>query len=167
MSLELISGREIAKNGGKLMSQPLPTETLNLEATPSKETTNPSRVVIERYLGALERGDRAAAKLSLANHVTSKIRGRNPMAGTHVGAEAVLDAAEMMRQLSNGSYSVVATLAWLNMGPHVHRVTAERASRGGQTFDFNRTTTYVIEAGQIVAMESYEDDQYAFDAFWT
>ena len=122
---------------------------------------------MKAFIEALQPGDTTAAKDLLADHVVMMIRGKSLLSGEYRGPDGVLELLSKMDELANGTHKVVGTLALMVHNNHIHTVVAETATRNEQTLRYNRALIFEVSNDKIVMGQAFEDDQYAFDAFWS
>lgn len=123
--------------------------------------------VMQAFIDAIQQGDTAKAKGLLTDNVVMTIRGKSLIAGQHQGADAVMNLLSQMDELTGGTHKIVATLAWLVHENHIHTVVAETATRNDKTLNYNRALVFEVRDGKIAMGQAFEDDQYAFDSFWS
>lgn len=144
-------------------------ETQYLVATsgdPTFEQLLPVKIM-QAFIDAIQQGDTAKATDLLTDDVVMTIRGKSLIAGEHRGADGVLHLLSQQDELTNGTHKIVGTMAWMVHNSHIHTVVAETATRNGRTLNYNRALVYEVRDGKIAMGQSFEDDQYAFDAFWS
>jgi ketosteroid isomerase-like protein len=138
--------------------------TASATAGPSAES--PELRVVRAFLDAISAGRDTDAMALVDPSAAATWRGRNPISGTHHGPAQIVQRYATLRTLSLGTYRIAEELFWLTMGPHIHHVSIDEATRDGVTARFPRTTTFEVKESRIVELTTYEEDQYAFDAFW-
>lgn len=125
---------------------------------------DPHVALIRRYLTALDDADPAQARSLLSPHITWTIAGRSRVAGTHSGPDAVVAVDTTLRELSGGTLRH-DVMVWLAAGEHAHAVAAVSAERDGLHATFHRAFVFTV-ADRIDGVHVYDEDLYAFDAFW-
>lgn len=151
------------------MSSPGPSELpmglrLSEAEMPPDAPDDPHVALVRRYLTALDGGDPAQARSLLTQDITWTIAGRSRVAGTHRGPDAVVAVDTTMRQLSSGTLRH-EVMVWLAAGEHAHAVAAVSAERDGVAGRFNRAFVFTV-GDLITGIHVYDEDLYAFDAFW-
>ncbi|GAB3641590.1 nuclear transport factor 2 family protein [Spirosoma arcticum] len=144
-------------------------ETQYLVATSGDPTFEqlPAVKVMQAFIDAVQRGDTAKAKGLLTDDVVMTIHGKSLLSGEHRGADGVINLLSRLNELSGGTHNIVGTMAWMVHENHIHTVVAETPTRNGKTLHYNRALVFEVQDGKIAMGQSFEDDQYAFDAFWS
>lgn len=127
----------------------------------------PAVKVMQAFIDAIQQGDTAKAKGLLTDDVVMTIRGRSLISGEHRGADGVLNLLSQMDKLTGGTHKIVGTMAWMVHENHIHTVVAETATRNNKTLNYNRALVFEVRDGKIAMGQAFEDDQYAFDAYWS
>jgi uncharacterized protein len=124
-----------------------------------------ARDVLDRYLAAMERGDREAAVACYAEDVVMHVPGRSPWAGERRGREAVLAylGAAVARADEGIDVELVDVLA--GDGDRVALLLRERLRGAGGELLLRRANVYTVRDGRIAEVRIFEHDQYAADAF--
>jgi uncharacterized protein len=124
-----------------------------------------NRETIERYFGALQRGDEIAG--FFAEEATWRLDGRLPLSGTWHGRDAILH--DFFGQVSTlyapGSVSIELT----SLTAEADRVALEWTSRArtadGEPYENHCIGVFTLADGRITAVREYMDTDYALEAF--
>jgi ketosteroid isomerase-like protein len=124
-----------------------------------------ARDVVERYLGAMRRGDREAAVALYADDVVMRVPGRSAFAGERRGREAVLAylRAALERADEGADVELVDLLA--GNGERVALLLRERLRGARGELVLRRANVYTVRDGRIAEIRIFEHDQYAVDAY--
>jgi ketosteroid isomerase-like protein len=123
-----------------------------------------AQAVMERYAGAVRRGDWQAAYGSFSPDVVGHVPGRSALAGELRGREAVIAYIEAARAKSRGADVHVEIVGTLASEERVMLLVRERFARGEAVVEIERANVYVVRHGAIVEAWIFEGDQYAVDA---
>lgn len=94
------------------------------------------------------------------------IGGRSPVAGERHGRRALVEAFGALRERCDEPPRFDVAI-WLSAGAHVHAVGELVARRGGREGRFAQAHVFEVgDDGRIRSGRVYEDDLYAFDAFF-
>lgn len=123
------------------------------------------REVIERYLAAMEHGDREAALALYADDVVMHVPGRSAFAGERRGREAVLAYLRAAMELAVGSIERELIDVLAGEGDRVALLLRERLRGARGELVMRRANVYTVRDGRIAEIRIYEHDQYAVDAY--
>lgn len=127
---------------------------------------DPRTTTVKQAVAALAAGDDDAVRARCDPGFVYTVRGRSPLGGEHRGRDALIDSFRRLRALCDEPPRFDLAL-WLSAGAHVHVVGALTARRGGRVATFSEAHVFeVSDAGSILTGRVYEDDLYAFDAFF-
>jgi len=127
----------------------------------------PAVQTMNNFISLLQEGNIDEAKGLLSDDIVMTLRGKSLISGEHKTPNGVIALLKKMSDLSNGTHKIVGTLAWMVHENHIHTVVAETAVRNGKAFTYNRALVFEVLNGKITMGQSFEDDQYAFDEFWS
>ena len=122
--------------------------------------------VLRRLYGALEAGDFATVVGMLPDDFRTHVPGRSPVAGDHVGREAVAGNLKTLTELSGGllRFELHVVLAGDGHGLALVRVLARR---GDRSLGMENVHNWHFTEGRPVDVWIYPGDLYAWDAFWS
>ena len=119
--------------------------------------------VIDRYVGAVRRGDWTAAYSLLAEDLVPHVPGRSALAGELRGREAAIANVEAARAKSRGAEVEVELIDRLASEERVMLLVRERFAREDRVVEIGRANVYTVRDGAIVEVWIFEGDQYAVD----
>lgn len=120
-----------------------------------------------RYLASLEAGDMGALAATLHPDVVWHQPGAHPLAGDHVGPDAVLGLLGGMMERSAGSL-IVATESSIAGGDLVAATVRFTAKRDGRAdLDQHGVDVFRIQDDRIVEVWLMSENQPAEDLFWS
>jgi uncharacterized protein len=129
----------------------------------SSDATETIRSVIERYADAWQRRDPAAFAL-YHPQFTIHWFGRNPLSGTHVGAEQVQRAlGELARRTNRSLVKIVATLAGPERGAIIAR---ESFGVGDGRIEMDRVLIFTVADDRLRECWVYDADPTLLDRFF-
>lgn len=129
----------------------------------SGTATEAIRSVIERYADAWQRRDPAAFAL-YHPQFTIHWFGKNPLSGTHVGAEQVQRAlAELARRTNRSLVKIVATLAGPERGAIIAR---ESFGTGDARIEMDRVLIFTVADDRLRECWVYDADPTLLDRFF-
>ncbi len=129
----------------------------------SSDATAAIRSVIERYADAWQRRDPAAFAL-YHPQFTIHWFGRNPLSGTHVGAEQVQRAlGELARRTNRSLVKIVATLAGPERGAIIAR---ESFGVGESRIEMDRVLIFTVADDRLRECWVYDADPTLLDRFF-
>lgn len=129
-------------------------------------TTSPTATVVGLYT-ALAAGDLDAAGRHLAPDVVLHVPGRQPLAGDHVGRQAVVDFV-VASSATAGRSEEIELLDVLAGEAHVAACCRVTGRRDGRVALDNRTVhLFRLDGGVIAEIWFHNWDQVAVDAFWS
>jgi uncharacterized protein len=123
-----------------------------------------ARDVMERYIDAMRRGDRATAFAHYADDIVGHVPGRSALAGDLYGKDAVVAYIEAAVAHAPGGVEL-ELVDMLASEERVALIVRERLHDGDRVLDMGRTNVYRVEGDKIVEISIFESDQYAVDEF--
>ncbi len=123
-----------------------------------------ARDVMERYIDAMRRGDRAAAFAHYADDIVGHVPGRSALAGDLYGKDAVVGYIETAVAHAPGGVEL-ELVDMLASEERVALIVCERLHDGDRVLDMGRANVYRVEGDKIVEISIFESDQYAVDEF--
>jgi uncharacterized protein len=123
-----------------------------------------ARDVMERYIDAMRRGDRAAAFAHYADDIVGHVPGRSALAGDLYGKDAVVGYIETAVAHAPGGVEI-ELVDMLASEERVALILRERLHDGDRVLDMGRANVYRVEGDKIVEISIFESDQYAVDEF--
>jgi ketosteroid isomerase-like protein len=126
--------------------------------------THPNAVVARRLWDAIARGDAAALRALMSEKTSWRMPGRSLVAGTYVGADAVLDFMARVGELTDELHSDLVDVFVSDRGA-VLRYTIH-AARGARTLDGEHLFMIRVVAGRITEAVFAPVDQQRYDRFF-
>jgi len=135
-----------------------------MSSSKAADRTEEIRAVIERYADAWQRRDPAALAL-YHPQFTVHWFGKNPLSGTHVGAQQVRDAlSELTRRTHRSLVKIVATLAGPERGAIIAR---ESFGTGDARVEMDRVLIFTVAEGSLRECWVYDADPQLLDRYIT
>jgi hypothetical protein len=135
-----------------------------MSSSKAADQTEGIRSVIERYADAWQRRDPAALAL-YHPQFTVHWFGKNPLSGTHVGAQQVRDAlSELTRRTHRSLVKIVATLAGPERGAIIAR---ESFGTGDARVEMDRVLIFTVAEGRLLECWVYDADPQLLDRYVT
>jgi ketosteroid isomerase-like protein len=135
-----------------------------MSSSQAADQTEAIRSVIERYADAWQRRDPAALAL-YHPQFTVHWFGKNPLSGTHVGAQQVRDAlGELTRRTNRSLVKIVATLAGRERGAIIAR---ESFGTGDARVEMDRVLIFTVAEGRLRECWVYDADPQLLDRYVT
>lgn len=95
-----------------------------------------------------------------------RVSGQSPLAGTYQGAAQILGYFAQLRERSGGTFH--ATVLDVMTSPTRACVLARATgTRGNASYDKQYALVLRVEAGILQSATLFNEDQRAFDAFWS
>jgi ketosteroid isomerase-like protein len=126
---------------------------------------HPHQALMDRYLGAAERGDFEGMAAECTDDVTLHIYGRNPTSGVFRGTREFIDHLDKGQELMD-LWVIDEIKDLLYSDGHAMGLILERMERNGKSFSWVRVNIYRIVDDKIAEVWCHEGDQYAFDEFF-
>jgi len=125
--------------------------------------------LVERFHRAFVANDAPALGQLLADGVQLHASGRSPLAGSHVGRDAVVSLVGRLHELSGGTFRPLREDSHDVMVSEHHAMLSDRflAEREGRQLDTHVGFIVVTEDAQVTLLLPYFYDQYAWDEFWS
>jgi hypothetical protein len=130
----------------------------------------PAAALARRYLEALAGADSVTeAGRFLAEDARMRLSGRNPFSGEHLGSDAVLAIRADMEGRSGGTWRIRGGRLIHAGLREAELVVEEEATGPFGSWRGRRRLRFGLaaDAERIVLIEAREDDQLAFDVFWS
>jgi hypothetical protein len=135
-----------------------------MSSSKAADQTEGIRSVIERYADAWQRRDPAALTL-YHPQFTVHWFGKNPLSGTHVGAQQVREAlSELTRRTNRSLVKIVATLAGSERGAIIAR---ESFGTGDARVEMDRVLIFAVAEGRLRECWVYDADPQLLDRYIT
>jgi hypothetical protein len=128
-------------------------------------TENPYDTMARRLYAAFEERDLQSLTKLIAEDAVWHIPGRNAIAGTHVGRDAVLAYYRKLAQMTRGTFHVQVSDVGVGQG-HAYVALRTLAERDGRRYEMPSLLALRIEDGKIREARLFPEDAAAFDAFW-
>lgn len=129
------------------------------------ETTNTTdtRVVVERYVAAVEAGDDAAIRDSFAESATWRLFGDMPMSGTWRGRDTIVGEflAGALGRYEPGSVRLEITAVVADGDRAAVEWTSRARTLGGEPYENFCVGVFTVRDGKIQAVREYMDTAYA------
>jgi hypothetical protein len=153
-----LARRDVLASAAALMAYGLTGDAM------ASDQTAAIRSVIERYADAWQRSDPAALAL-YHPQFTIHWFGRNPLSGTHVGAEQVRQAlGELTRRTNRRLVRIVATLAGADRGAIIAR---ESFGTGDARVEMDRVLIFTVAEDRLRECWVYDADPQLLDRYVT
>ncbi len=125
---------------------------------------HPHNRIARRFWAAVAEGDAESIRDVLADNVSWRSFGRNPLSGEHKGPDAVLD---YLARIGEATEELTLTLKGLFAGDDGAVLTYHaRGKRSGRMLDMEYVVVLQIDKGRIRAAASVPFDQHDNDRFW-
>jgi ketosteroid isomerase-like protein len=111
-------------------------------------------------------GPSEPVKTMLADDVVWRVSGRNAIAGTYRGVDAVMDYFAKRRELAQRSFRLHRGEVLVGDGEHVAVLTDGTAVIGGRERRWSTVGLYRFNEGRIVSCDLLPLDPEAFDEIW-
>jgi len=122
--------------------------------------------ILRKAYEAFAAGDMAALTELFAEDVVWHLPGRNPLAGTHRGRDAVFAVFTKTAQLSGSTFRIELHDVLAN-DEHTVAIQRETGSRQGRQLDVRDVEIYHVRDGKITEWWSFSDDERQNDEFWS
>jgi ketosteroid isomerase-like protein len=123
------------------------------------------QVVREAY-DAFTKGEMETFGKLLADGITWRIPGRNPLAGVYHSKEDVFRFLRQVAESSSGTFRLEVRSVFGSDDTVVGLVTLQ-GERNGKTFVGDAAQVWRVEKGKAVEFVNLEYDPYATDEFWS
>ena len=127
---------------------------------------HPNAALVERLYAAFDAGDKEALKKLIAEDAVWHVSGSTEVSGDHRGHEAVFAYFQKLTELSGGTYraELVDVLA---SDMHAAALAAAIGERGDRVLEQTYLLFLRIENDRIVEARLFNEDEEAFQAFWS
>lgn len=122
--------------------------------------------LVRFYFDALSRGDFAAAGSTFADDLVWHQPGGNSLSGTHEGKPAIFGLLGAFMERSAGSFRIDRVDQLFSNGDLVAATIAFSARTGDKAMAMSGVDLLRVEAGKIVEVWLFSEDQALEDAFW-
>ena len=126
-----------------------------------------AKVVLSRYVAAVEAGDADTIRDSFAEDATWTLAGQLPISGTWRGRDVIIDEflATAMSNYEPGSVSLVIE-QMISEGDQVALQWTSRArTLDGEAYENDCIGVFTVRDGKIQSVREFMDTHYAFNAF--
>ena len=120
-----------------------------------------------RAYAAFAAGDIETVKSLMHDDVTFVIPGRNPFAGTYSGMDQVVGFFLKIFETTGGTLSQEMICNAEADNGDILVCVRERAQREGRSLDAVQIHRCTVVDGKLKRLQSFSDDNYAADAFWS
>lgn len=127
---------------------------------------HPNEALVRRGYEAFNKGDVETLAGILAEDVVQYQPGRSGIAGEYRGREATLAFYGQLAEQSGGTFRAELLEVYPNdrKAVAVHRATGER---NGKRLDTKTALVFTIANGQAVELDACQEDEDAWDDFWS
>lgn len=127
---------------------------------------HPNATLLRRLYEAFRTRDRPTLAALIADDAVWHVPGSTPISGAHGGAPAIFAYFQAMNERSGGTFH--ADLVDV-LGSDRHAVAIANASgrRGNRSYAGRYLLLTRIEDGQIIDARLFNEDEAAFEAFWS
>lgn len=122
--------------------------------------------VLAAYGAAWAEGDAPRAWGFYADDVVMRLPGRGPLAGSHVGRDAVIAAIEALLARTDDASAEVEVIDRLASADRVALLVREVVVRGDARLELRRVNAYRVRDDKITEIDIFEADQYEVDEFF-
>ena len=128
---------------------------------------HPNVALLRRGYEAFAKGDMATlTELWSEDAVWHAGSGNNPLAGDHMGRDAVFAAFAKVAELSGGTFRIELHDVLAN-DEHAVAMTRNTGNRQGKQLDSLDVALYHIRNGRVTEAWAFSQDQRAEDEFWS
>ncbi len=131
------------------------------------QSTDP-KVVVRRYVEALQRGDEQAVREAFAENATWTLAAADlPLSGTWEGRDGIMDEffATAMANYEPGSIELEVTAMIGEQDQVVLQWTSRARTRDGRPYENGCVGIFTVRNGEIHSVREYMDTLYASEAF--
>lgn len=121
------------------------------------------KTLVESYLEASERGDRAAMLAAFADDFVYRVFGRSPVSGVTEGQSAALDYYQKMVELSDGTYALTGVEDLMTSENAAALVVNETVERKGKSLNWKRVVLFKFRGDLISEISLFDDRRYELD----
>ena len=126
---------------------------------------HPNEDLIRKGFAAFASGDMATLNDLFDDDIVWHAPGRNQLAGTFLGKEAVFGELQKVGELSGGTFKLELHTV-LADDEHVAVLVRAIGEREGRTLDDNSVQIFHVKDGKVTEQWLYPGDVYASDEFW-
>jgi len=126
---------------------------------------HPNEDLIRKGFAAFASGDMATLNDLFDDDIVWHALGRNQLAGTFLGKEAVFGELQKVGELSGGTFKLELHTV-LADDEHVAVLVRAMGEREGRTLDDNSVQIFHVKDGKVTEQWLYPGDVYASDDFW-
>jgi uncharacterized protein len=126
---------------------------------------HPNEDLIRKGYGAFASGDMATLNELFDDDIVWHAPGRNQLAGTFLGKQAVFGEFQRVAEFSGGTFKLEIHTV-LADDEHVAVLARAMGEREGRTLDDNSVQIFHVKDGKVTEQWLYPGDVYASDEFW-
>jgi uncharacterized protein len=130
------------------------------------QTAQANREMIVAGYEAFGRGDLEAVRAMWTDDIEWVIPGRNPLAGTYRGPDAVMGFFAKLMDLSGGTFNLEVRDVTAS-DEHVVVLVKSSGERSGRKLQSSGAHVWQIRDGKACKFVGLEQDQYTDDDFWS
>jgi ketosteroid isomerase-like protein len=129
-------------------------------------TEHPNAALVRRLYGAFRTRDRPTLAALIADDAVWHVPGSTPISGTHRGSAAIFAYFQALGERSGGTFHAELVDAF---GSDLHGVALATTTgqRAGRTYAGRYLLLMTIRRDRIAEAHLFNEDQTAFDAFWS
>ena len=127
---------------------------------------HPNAALVERLYAAFEAGDKEALKKLIAEDAVWHVPGSTEVSGDHRGHEAIFAYLQKLAELSGGTFRA-ELIDVLASDMHAAALAAAMGERGDRVLEQTYLLFLRIENDRIVEARLFNEDEEAFQAFWS
>jgi uncharacterized protein len=120
--------------------------------------------IVKSYLDAARRQDFVAMQAYFTDDFVYRVPGKGPLSGVFKGRSAAIDYVVKIMGLTNGTYTILDFVDWLESEKSVALIARERITRHGEVFDWTRVVVFSFSGERFVGVALFDDDLYGLDA---
>ena len=123
-----------------------------------------NQVLSQRLWDAIATADDAELRALIATKAVWRMYGRSPLAGSHIGIDAILHFMASVGERADELESSLIEIFASDSGAVIHY--SVRASRGVRSLEIEHLFMIKIRGGEIVEGVFAPLDQHRYDEFW-
>jgi ketosteroid isomerase-like protein len=130
------------------------------------QTAQANKELVTAGYEAFSRGDMETVRAMWTDDIEWVIPGRNPLAGTYRGPDAIMGFFAKLMDLSGGSFQLEVRDVMAS-DEHVAVLVHARAERAGRTLEGEAVHLWDMRGGKACRFVGLDDDPYGGDEFWS
>ncbi len=127
---------------------------------------HPNQAVVEQLYAAFESEDATALKKLIAADAVWHVPGSSLISGDHRGHAEIFAYFQKLRDLTGGTFGA-ELIDVLASDMHAAALAAARGTRGDRVYEQTYLLLFRIDQDRIVEARVFNEDEEAFQAFWS